>query len=72
MAALKLFGQEITIYGKIYNIGDFKSSDNSKRIVQEFIEEAESSSSSMPVLGIFDSELKNIFSENSKLINSEN
>ena len=69
---LKLIGQEITIYSKIYTAADFKDSDNIKILLQEFVEEAESSASSMPVLGVFDSELKNISSEKSSLIDSEN
>tara|TARA_B100000482_G_C12590513_1_gene291369 strand:- start:601 stop:1146 length:546 start_codon:yes stop_codon:yes gene_type:complete len=69
---LKLVGQEITIFSKIYSEADFKNSDNIGKIVQEFIEEAESSSSSLPVLGVLDGELKNISSENSRLIDSEN
>ena len=69
---LKLLGQEITIYSKIYTAEDFKDADNIKILLQEFIEEAESSASSMPVLGVFDSESKNISSEKSSLIDSEN
>ena len=69
---LKLLGQEITIYSKIYTAEDFKDAANIQILLQEFIEEAESSASSMPVLGVFDSESKNISSEKSSLIDSEN
>ena len=72
MNTLKLFGQEITIYSKIFNTEDFIDANNTREMVQEFIEEAESSASSMPVLGMFDSELKKISSENSQLKNSDN
>ena len=57
-STLKLVGQEITIFSKIYSVEDFKNSDNIEKIVHEFIEEAESSSSSIPVLGVLDGELK--------------
>ena len=67
-STLKLVGQEITIFSKIYSVEDFKNSDNIEKIVHEFIEEAESSSSSIPVLAVLDGELKKISSENSRLI----
>ncbi len=70
-STLKLVGQEITIFSKIYSVEDFKNSDNIGKIVHEFIEEAESSSS-IPVLGVLDGELKNVSSENSRLIDSKN
>ena len=71
-STLKLVGQEITIFSKIYSVEDFKNSDNIGKIVHEFIEEAESSSSSIPVLGVLGGELKNVSSENSRLIDSKN
>ena len=67
-----LVGQEITIYNKIFNVGDFNIASKIKKNLKDFIKEADQSSSSMPVLGTLDNKLKKISSEKSELINSDN
>jgi hypothetical protein len=61
----KLIGQEITIYNKIFNVEDFKISTKIKKNLNDFINEAEQSSTSMPVIGIFDKNSKKIQKEKS-------
>ena len=68
----KLLGQEITIYNKVFNVEDFKISSKIKKNINDFIKEAEQSSSSMPVLGILDKNFKKIKKEKSELLDEKN
>jgi hypothetical protein len=68
----KLIGQEITIYNKIFNVEDFKISTKIKKNLNDFINEAEQSSTSMPVIGILDKNSKKIQKEKSELLDEKN
>jgi hypothetical protein len=67
----KLIGQEITIYNKIFNVEDFKIRAKIKNNLNNFIKEAEQSSSSMPVLGILNKNCKKIQKEKSELLDEK-
>lgn len=67
----KLIGQEITIFNQVFNVEDFKMSSKIKKNINNFIKEAEQSSSSMPVLGILDKNFKKIQKEKSELLNEK-
>ena len=66
-----LVGQEITIFNQVFNVEDFKMSSQIKKNINDFIKEAEHSSSSMPVLGILDKNFKKIQKEKSKLLDEK-
>jgi len=66
-----LIGQEITIFNKTFNIKEFTSKNKINKNIQEFLSEAESSSSSMPVLGYLDKNFKKIKSEKSELLDEK-
>ena len=68
----KLVGQEITIFNQVFNEEDFKISAKIKKNINDFIKEAEQSSSSMPVLGILDKSFKKIKKEKSELLDEKN
>jgi hypothetical protein len=68
----KLIGQEINIYNKIFNVEDFKISTKIKKNLNDFINEAEQSSTSMPVIGILDKNSKKIQKEKSELLDEKN
>ena len=67
----KLVGQEITIFKQVFNVEDFKISSKIKKNINNFIKEAEQSSSSMPVLGILDKNSKKIQKEKSELLDEK-
>ena len=67
----KLIGQEITIYNQVFNVEDFKISSKIKKNLNDFIKEAEQSSSSMPVLGVLDKNFKKIQKEKSELLDEK-
>ena len=68
----KLVGQEITIFNQVFNVEDFKIKSKIKKNINDFIKEAEQSSSSMPVLGILDKNFKKIKKEKSELLDEKN
>ena len=66
-----LIGEEITYYSKTFDFKDFTSKKKIKKNIEDFIEDAESSSESMPVLGHLDKDSKKIISSASELMDHE-
>ena len=66
-----LIGEEITYYSKTFDFKDFTSKKKIKKNIEDFIEDAESSSESMPVLGHLDKDSKKIISSASELTDHE-
>ena len=66
-----LIGEEITYYSKTFDFKDFTSKKKIKKNIKDFIEDAESSSESMPVLGHLDKDSKKIISSASELMDHE-
>ena len=66
-----LIGEEITYYNKTFDVKDFTNKKKIKKNIEDFIEDAESSSESMPVLGHLDKDSKKIISSASELMDHE-
>ena len=66
-----LIGEEITYYSKTFDFKDFTSKKKIKKNIEDFIEDAESSSESMPVLGHLDKDSKKIISSASELMDHD-
>ena len=66
-----LIGEEITFYHKTFDYKDFTNKKKIKKNIEDFIEDAESSSESMPVLGHLDKDSKKIISSASELLDHE-
>ena len=66
-----LVGEEITYYNKTFDFKDFTNKKKIKKNIEDFIEDAESSSESMPVLGHLDKDSKKIISSASELMDHE-
>ena len=67
----KVVGQEITIFNQGFSREDFKKRAKIKKNINNFIKNAEQSSSSMPVLGILDKNCKKIQKEKSELLDEK-
>ena len=66
-----LIGEEITYYSRTFDVKDFTNKKKIKKNIEDFIEVAESSSESMPVLGHLDKDSKKIISSASELMDHE-
>ena len=66
-----LIGEEITYYSRTFDVKDFTNKKKIKKNIEDFIEDAESSSESMPVLGHLDKDSKKIISSASELMDHE-
>ena len=55
-----LIGEEITYYSRTFDVKDFTNKKKIKKNIEDFIEDAESSSESMPVLGHLDKDSKKL------------